>query len=102
MKKSKEYMKWRARTVAKILLTKHAVYKKVLTLLRKQLAAEEEIQLLSAKDVQTLFTIGHSTYYRWIKSGRLTPTIVNGRHYYRKEEIIALLEKRRYRNRGGF
>ncbi|NGM65800.1 helix-turn-helix domain-containing protein [Sphingobacterium sp. SGR-19] len=100
-KNSKEYMKWRARTTAKILLTKKAVYQEIWALLRKRASAEVDTQLLSAKDVQALFKIGHSTYYRWIASGWLNPTRIHGRHYFPKEEIMVLLEKRRYRSRGG-
>ncbi|MBD1423745.1 helix-turn-helix domain-containing protein [Sphingobacterium chuzhouense] len=97
----KEYMKWRARTIAKILLAKKSVYKEILALLRKSASKEEDTPLFSAKEVQALFNIAHSTYYRWIGGGWLNPTLINGRHYYQKEDILALLEKRRYRSRGG-
>lgn len=105
MKKKNRYrqnMKWRARTTAKILQAKQAVYKEILALQQRKDSVAHMPELITAKEVQALFAIAHSTYYRWIKAGWLTPALVGGRHYYRKAEIIALLEKRRYRNRGGF
>jgi len=101
-KNSKEYMKWRARTTAKILVAKKSVYKEIRALLLSSPSAKEETQLLSAKEVQTLFEIGHSTYYRWIEAGWLNPILIRRRHYYQKEEILALLKKRRSRSRGRF
>lgn len=98
---SKEYMKWRARTIAKILLAKRSVYREIQALLLGGATAKEETPLFSSKDVQVLFKIVHSTYYRWIEAGLLNPILIQGRHYYHKEEILALLQKRRHRSRGG-
>ena len=64
----------------------------------KQLALDN---LLTAKDVQTLFCIVHSTYYRWIDKGYLKPITIGGKHYYQARDIYLLLEKRKYRERGG-
>lgn len=57
--------------------------------------------LMTAKDVQNLFGIVHSTYYRWIDRGWLEPQIIGGKHYYDPEEMQRKLEGRRYRQRGG-
>jgi len=57
--------------------------------------------LLTAKEVQDMFGIVHSTYYRWIAKGWLIPMIVGGKHYYDAEEIQRLLKGRKYRARGG-
>lgn len=56
--------------------------------------------LLDAKDVQELFNITSSTYYRWVKSGVLTPSTFNKKHFYSKSDLKALLEQRKYRERG--
>ncbi|WP_093365679.1 helix-turn-helix domain-containing protein [Sphingobacterium wenxiniae] len=57
--------------------------------------------LMTAKEVQHLFGIVHSTYYRWIERGYLKPIILGGKHYYQAKDIYLLLEKRKYRERGG-
>lgn len=58
-------------------------------------------RLMTAKDVQNLFGIVHSTYYRWINKGLLTPIIIGGKHYYEPDHIQRKLVGRRYRQRGG-
>lgn len=66
--------------------------------------ADEQIEskeLMTSKEVQTLFGIVHSTYYRWIEKGYLKPISIGGKHYYQAKDIYQLLEKRRYRERGG-
>ncbi|CAM3540859.1 MAG: Helix-turn-helix domain [Sphingobacterium sp.] len=57
--------------------------------------------LLTSKEVQSLFGIVHSTYYRWIDRKWLDPIIIGGKHYHRRDDIQSLLEKRKYRERGG-
>lgn len=56
--------------------------------------------LLTSKEVQSLFGIVHSTYYRWIDRKWLDPIIIGGKHYHRRDDIQSLLEKRKYRQRG--
>lgn len=65
---------------------------------KKKLGADD---LLTAKQVQSLFGIVHSTYYRWIARKWLDPKIIGGKHYHRREDIESLLEKRKFRQRGG-
>lgn len=57
--------------------------------------------LLTSKEVQSLFGIVHSTYYRWIDRKWLDPIVIGGKHYHRRDDIQSLLEKRKYRERGG-
>jgi len=57
--------------------------------------------LLTSKEVQSLFGIVHSTYYRWIERKWLDPIIIGGKHYHRRHDIESLLKKRKYRERGG-
>lgn len=57
--------------------------------------------LLTAKEVQLLFGIVHSTYYRWVARQWLVPIVVGGKHYYRQEDIDTLLQQRKYRKAGG-
>jgi len=64
----------------------------------EKLRAED---LLTSKEVQSLFGIVHSTYYRWIDRKWLDPIIIGGKHYHRRDDIQSLLEKRKYRERGG-
>lgn len=65
---------------------------------------EEETKLsddlVDAVDVQELFRITKSTYYRWVKKGILTPIRMNRKDFYRKSELQELLQRRKYRERG--
>lgn len=56
--------------------------------------------LVDAVDVQELFRITKSTYYRWVKKGILTPIRMNRKDFYRKSELQELLQRRKYRERG--
>ncbi len=67
--------------------------------LRKDIPDAED--LLTSKEVQAMFGIVHSTYYRWIERKWLDPIIIGGKHFHRRKDIESLLEKRKYRERGG-
>lgn len=65
---------------------------------KRKLEADD---LLTAKQVQSLFGIVHSTYYRWIARKWLHPKIIGGKHFHLRDDIEVLLQKRKYRERGG-
>lgn len=55
--------------------------------------------LIDAVDVQELFRITKSTYYRWVRRGILTPIKMNKKDFYRKSDLKVLLHRRKYRER---
>ena len=57
-------------------------------------------KLLTSKDVQRIFGIGNTTYYRWVYQKYLVPTLMGRKHFYREDDIYALLKKRKLRQRG--
>lgn len=56
----------------------------------RQLPLEEE--LLDNSDAKRLFKIGDKTLYRWRKRNLITPLMVGKKHYYRKADLIKLVE----------
>lgn len=68
----------------------------------QELGEETELadDLVDAVDVQELFRITKSTYYRWVQKGILTPIKMNKKDFYRKSELQELLQRRKYRERG--
>lgn len=74
-------------------------------LLEETLANREPQELDNLKDyldkeqVLKYFKITDSTYYRWIAMGRLKPYGTNGALRFKKEDLLKLMERRRYRER---
>jgi Helix-turn-helix domain len=55
--------------------------------------SKEDETLLTRQDVKSLFKIHISTLYNWVKSKRLKQISFGGRVYFRRKEIMDLLNK---------
>ena len=67
---------------------------RVLSLLDKQKEkSKDEDTLLTRQDVKSLFKIHISTLYNWVKSKRLQQISFGGRVYFRRKDIMDLLNK---------
>ena len=67
---------------------------RVLSLLDKQKEkSRDEDTLLTRQDVKSLFKIHISTLYNWVKSKRLQQISFGGRVYFRRKDVMDLLNK---------
>jgi two-component sensor histidine kinase len=67
---------------------------RVLSLLDNQKEkSKDEETLLTRQDVKSLFKIHISTLYNWVKSKRLQQISFGGRVYFRRKDIMDLLNK---------
>ncbi len=57
-------------------------------------------EYLDKEQVKDYLGIGETTYYRWVKMGKLNPRGGKGQHRYYRRDVRELMERRRYRKRG--
>ncbi len=57
-------------------------------------------EYLDKEQVKDYLDIRETTYYRWVKQGKLNPRGGKGQHRYYKQDIRELMERRKYRKRG--
>ena len=55
--------------------------------------SKDDETLLTRQDVKSLFKIHISTLYNWVKSKRLKQISFGGRVYFRRKDIMDLLNK---------
>lgn len=55
--------------------------------------SKDDETLLTRQDVKSLFKIHISTLYNWVKSKRLQQISFGGRVYFRRKDIMDLLNK---------
>ena len=55
--------------------------------------SKDDETLLTRQDVKSLFKIHISTLYNWVKSKRLKQISFGGRVYFRRKDIMELLNK---------
>ena len=55
--------------------------------------SKDDETLLTRQDVKSLFKIHISTLYKWVKSKRLKQISFGGRVYFRRKDIMDLLNK---------
>ena len=55
--------------------------------------------LLSVIEVMDMLGISRSTYYRFVKEGRLLPRILGNRHYYYLEDLEEQIRESKRRGR---
>lgn len=49
---------------------------------------------LRSRDIKKLFNISSVTIWQWTKKGVLKPQIINGRNYYKKADVLKLLNEK--------
>ena len=58
-------------------------------------------EFLTCEEVCQLFHVGSHAVYRWAREGRLKPcSKVGRRNFYRKSEVMALIDPERSKNNG--
>jgi len=57
-------------------------------------------RLLSKQEAMDYLGITESTYYRWINDNKLRPRGAPGRDHYYENDLLALKDRRRHRERG--
>ena len=55
--------------------------------------SKDDETLLTRQDVKSLFKIHISTLYNWVKSKRLQQISFGGRVYFRRKDVMDLLNK---------
>lgn len=51
-------------------------------------------EILTGADLMALFNVSERTVQRWRKKGKLKALNVNGRYYYRWEDVVKFMEGR--------